>query len=176
MRKLEKVLIILIVIATISKLVPVVGMSIVLTFAALSLSFLYFIFGFAVFTKIAFANIFKRETYKHLKVRDIIISVLTGFAFPVLISGLLFRLNYWPAAHIMSFTGLLTTFPFIIIALVLLHTQNRFVYIEILKRGIPLYLFVLLLHLLPLTTRLKIFKVSNPEHEREIINNYNSYR
>lgn len=173
MRKLEKVLVILIAIAALTKLIPILGFSIVLTFAALILSFLYLVFGFAVFTKIGFKDIFKRASYKLLKPRDIIISILTGYAFSMLVLGLLFKLSYWPAATIMSFMSLLQATPFILIPFFLLKTQNRFIYIGILKRGIPLFLLVLLLHLLPLDTRLKIFKVPYPELEKEIRNDIN---
>lgn len=170
MRILEKTLWILIILATLGKLVPVVGTGIIITFAALTLSFLYFIFGFAIFTRIGFRQIFKKDNYKHLKPVDIILSVITGMAFQTTVCGLLFQLQYWPGARVMSFAGLITSLPFIIIAAFLLKAQNRYVYIAILKRGIPLFLALLFLHLTPVTTKLKIFKVSDPEIKGRIIN------
>src|SRR5690606_31171587 len=143
---------------------------IVITFAALALSLLYFFFGFAVFTGIGFRKIFKKDSYPGLKPWDIVISVITGFTFQLLVAVLLFNIQYWPGARVMSSLALMTSFPFILLADWLLMTKNRFVYIAILKRGVPLFVFVLLLHLTPLTTRLKIFKV-DPETEALILNN-----
>ncbi len=165
----------LIVLAILAKLVPIPFNSIVISFAALALSLLYFFFGFAVFTGIGFRQIFKKDSYTNLKPWDIIISVFTGMAFQILVFGLLFKIQYWPGARVMSSVALMTSFPFILLAAWLLMTKNRFVYIAILKRGIPLFLFVLLLHLLPLTTRLKIFRV-DPQTEELILNDANSRR
>ncbi len=165
----------LIVLAILAKLVPLPFNSIVITFAALALSLLYFFFGFAVFTSIGFRQIFKKDSYANLKPWDIIISVFTGMAFQILVIGLLFKIQYWPGAGIMSFTALMSSFLFILLAAWLLMTQNRFVYVAILKRGVPLFLFLLFLHLIPLTTRLKIFRV-DPQTEELILNDANSRR
>src|SRR5690606_7855297 len=92
-----------------------------------------------------------------------------GMAFQILVTGLLFKLQYWPGAGVMSFVALITNFPFILLAAWLLMTKNRFVYVAIIKRGVPMFLFLLVLHLTPITTRLKIFKV-DPEIETMILN------
>ncbi len=169
MRKLEKILLVLILLATLAKTIPIFGSGIIITIAASALSFYYLFFGFAIFTKINFKDIFKRNSYYGLKPWDIIVSALSGYAIQTQVLGILFLLQYWSGDTYMGFSALITAFPFIILALLLLLTKNRFVYIEILKRVVPLFLFVLILYLIPLTTRLKIFKVSNPEIETQIL-------
>lgn len=173
MKRLEKTLLMLIVLSILAKLVPLPFNGIVITFAALALSILYFFFGFAVFPDIGFRQILKKESYSNLKPWDIIISVFTGMAFQILVIGLLFKIQYWPGASVMSRTALISNIPFLILASWLLMTQNRFVYVAILKRGVPLFLFLLFLHLLPLTTRLNIFKVDS-QTEALILNDANS--
>lgn len=173
MKILERSLLILIVLSLLAKIVPLAGRSgLVLTIAALTLSCLYFFLGFAVFTKVGFRRIFKWDSYKHLKSWDIIIAIVAGVAFSVLVISLLFKVQYWPGAYYMSRAGLIMLFIIIIVAVFMLKTVNSFIYIGILKRGVPLFLFVLLLQLLPLTARLKIFKVA-PEIETQILMNPN---
>lgn len=168
MKKLENALLIMLVISILAKTLPVTGSGPALTFIALILSVVYFFFGFVIFTKIRFREILKTETYKHLKPWDIIISIVTGVVFQTVVLGLIFKLQYWPGAHYMSRAGLIMLFIIIIVAVIMLKTVNSFIYIGILKRGITFFLLLLLLHLLPLTTRLNIFK-EHPEIEAQIL-------
>jgi|GEM_PF-3160017 len=168
MIKLEKGLIILLAISILAKIIPIPGSGPAITLTALVLSCLYLFFGFAVFAKIGFRKIFKKDSYKQLKSWDIIISIITGIVFQTVVLGLIFKLQYWPGAHPMSRAGLMMMCIIIILSVFMLRTVNRFIYVGILKRGIPLFLLLLLLHVLPLTTRLKIFKV-HPEIESKIL-------
>lgn len=151
------------------KTVPIVGTSIIITLAGLTLSLLYFIFGFAVFTKIGFRKIFKKDSYANIKPWDIIICVFTGFAFQTLISALVFQIQHWPGTNVMSFIGLISSVPFILLAVILSITQNSFIYTRILKRGIPLVIILFILFVLPLTSKLEIFKVGDPETKALIL-------
>lgn len=173
MRITEKILLILIVLAILAKLVPIPLAGLILTLSAMTLSFIYALLGFAIFTKIGFRKIFNAGSYKHLKPLDIIFSILTGWAFSSLTIGILFQLQYWPNANIMSLAGMILTIPILILAAFLLKKQNRIVYMGILKRGIPLVLFVLVLYVLPTTTKLKIFKIADPEIEAQILKDAN---
>lgn len=168
---LEKILLILIALGALGKLGPIVGSGIVLTFGALILSFIYFVFGFAVFTGIRLRNISKKESYTHLKPYDIIISIFTGFIFQSLIMSLLFQLQYWPGAAVMSLATVLSAPIFLILSAVLLMTKNRYIYSGILARGVPMFLLLLVLYLSPVNAKLKIFKVGSPEMEAQILNN-----
>lgn len=170
MRKFERILWVLLLLAILGKLVPVPFNGVVITVAVLSLSVLYFLFGFAVFSKIGFRNIFKKNSYEHLKFVDILLCVLTGMAFQSLTSGMLFQLQYWPGANVMAFAGLVTTLPFLIVATIMLRTQNRYVYLGMLKRGLPLFSLTMFLYLTPVEKKLKIFKVNHLEIEQQILN------
>lgn len=173
MRKTEKILLILIALGILAKIFLLPGSGILVVIATLAIGFLYFPLGFAFFTRVRLRKLFKNDSYKHLKPVDIILSIFTGIGFQSLIIGLLFQLQYWPGANIMSLSGLISSLPFIITAAFMLKSSNKYVYIGILKRGIPLFLFVLSLYLTPLTTKLKVFKV-DPRIEAYLLNNYKS--
>ena len=70
----------------------------------------------------------------------------------------------------MAVAGLLSTLPFLIIAAIMSMSKNTYVYAGILTRGLPMFLFVLFLYMTPVTKKLKIFKVSEPEIEARILN------
>lgn len=158
------------VLGALGKIGPIAGSGLILTIAALTLSGIYFFFGFAIFTGIGFRGIIKNESYKHLKPYDIIISVFAGMAFQSVVMGLLFQLQYWPGAGIMTVAAILSLIIFIMISPLMLRTKNKYVYMGILKRGIPMLLVLLFLYFSPVATKLKIFKVGSPEIEVQILN------
>lgn len=176
MSKLEKTLIIILAISIFMKVVPVPLANLLTTISAIPLAIIYFIFGFAVFTKIGFRNIFKSTAYAHLKPIDIIISILSGMALSTPVMSILFNVNYWPAGRVMAVSGIINTIPFIVIALCCVFlTKNQYVYKEILKRGIPLLILVMALYVFPINTRLKVIKPVNQEIETEILQSPNKY-
>ena len=170
MRIIEKTLIIMLIAGMVLKIFAIPGSSVLITISILSLSVLYFLFGFAIFTKVPIKGIFKKISYSHLKPADIITSIFCGNALSTLIVGILFQLNYWLGASPMTFAGMATTLPIIITAIIFLFLlKNRYVYQEILVRTIPFFLLALFLHLTPVSTRLKIFKVYDKNIEAQIL-------
>lgn len=176
MSKVEKTLIIILALSIFMKVLPVPLANVLTTISAMPLAFLYFIFGFAIFTKIGFRNIFKRTAYAHLKPIDIIISILSGMALSTPVMSILFNVNYWPAGRIMAVSGIVNIVPFVVIALCCVFlTKNQYVYKEIMKRGIPLLIIVMALYVFPITTRLKVIKPVNIGIETEILQSPNKY-
>jgi len=134
MIKLEKFLGIAAVIGLILKLIGIPGSMILLILTLGTLAFLYYPFGFALFNRIGFRQIFKKKSYEGLSALRIIGSIGAGMAFSVVCSGILFKTLHWPGADFMLINGLVPTLIVLIIALIkYFKTKGKF-YIGILKR------------------------------------------
>ena len=99
-----------------------------------TLAFLYYPFGFALFNRIGFRQIFKKKSYEGLSALRIFGSIGAGMAFSAICMGILFKIQRWAGANLMLIDGLVPTFIILIIALIkYFKTKGKF-YIEILKR------------------------------------------
>ncbi|HON20965.1 MAG TPA: hypothetical protein PLW70_06510 [Bacteroidales bacterium] len=134
MIKLEKFLGIAAVIGLILKLIRIPGSMILLILILGALAFLYYPFGFALFNRIGFRQIFKKKSYEGLSALRIIGSIGAGMAFSAICMGILFKIQRWAGVNLMLIDGLVPTFIILIIALIkYFKTKGKF-YIEILKR------------------------------------------
>jgi hypothetical protein len=118
MNKFEKIFGVLAVIALILKFASISGGSILATLSLTSLSFLYYLFGFALFNDIKLKNIFKRSSYKGISVLRIISSVGVGLGLSTICLGILFRIQFWPGGRMMLAVGLITILIITIIAFI----------------------------------------------------------
>ncbi len=79
--------------------------AIITIFSLLGLSCLYFYFGFALFNKIPFRRIFKKESYQSISIWRIIGAIVTGFSISIVIVGVLFKIFRWPFANQLLIIG-----------------------------------------------------------------------
>ncbi len=78
----------------------------IITILSLSgLSCLYFYFGFALFNKISFRRIFKKESYQSISTWRIIGSIATGISISIVLLGILYRIFRWPFGNEMLIIG-----------------------------------------------------------------------
>jgi hypothetical protein len=133
MKKTEIIFVILLFIGLSFKflLLPLGGT--ITTLSAMSLSILYYIFGFAYFNQIKLKGIFKKDSYKEASILRIIGSVGTGIALSTILIGILFKVQKWPLANDSLMVGLLLSVPILIIVL-----------IKVIKNRAPYYKRILL--------------------------------
>lgn len=65
----------------------------------LMLSCLYFCFSFALFNKIQFADIFKKDSFAKISASKVIIAIGTGIALSIILIGILFKILRWPFSN-----------------------------------------------------------------------------
>jgi hypothetical protein len=121
MKKFEKVLGIIVVIALVLKLASIPGASVLLTFSLSILSCFYYLFSFAFFNNIKLKNIFNRKSYEGILVQ-VLGSIGIGVVLAHICIGILFHVHHWQGATMLLYAGLITAF---IVAVVFLITYPR---------------------------------------------------
>ena len=118
MKRLEKILAILILIAFVLKLILVPFSGVLLTIFLLIIALIYYPFGFAFFNNIRLRNIFKKESYKGISVLHIIGAIVVGMALSVICVGILFKIQGYPMANFLLTDGLISSVIILIIGLI----------------------------------------------------------
>ena len=112
MTKEEKILAGAAIISVILKalLIPGGGLLAVITFPLLSI--LYFPLGFATLNNIPLSKIFSKNSYKEISTLRIIGLIFLGMSLAGIVSGILFKIQFYPTARLM----LISSFNILIIA------------------------------------------------------------
>ena len=139
MKKFEKIVAVLSVIAVVMTFLHVQGANILMMLTFGTLATFYYLFSFALLNNIPFRDIFKREAYKGTNWKRIAVAICTGYALSVVFIGILFKLLYLPGAFIMLIVGITNLFIIFIIAIVSIikyvKTHSRF-YVGVLVRSV----------------------------------------
>ena len=117
MKKLEKILVLLMLLALVMKLSLIPGGSSIASFSMVLLSLIYFPFGFAYLNKIPLQKIFIKDAYREMTLTRIIWTIGIGLSFSAICMGILFKLNSWPGSNQDLMIGLVTLAIIIVIAL-----------------------------------------------------------
>lgn len=166
MRKTEIVLALLIVVGLILKVLHIPGGSALTIVSIVGLSIIYWAFGFAFFNGIRFRNIFKKSSYANSNGKRIVGAIGLGFGLASALSGILFKLQFWPGAHIMLQVGIYFATPVLaIVVLKLVQTSDDY-YKRLLKRAAIVTVAAVGLYLLPTAKLVDIYYGSNPEYAK----------
>jgi len=134
MKRLEKILGIIVLIALIMKF-TLIPLSNVLFLLSLSiLACIYYPLGFALFNQIGFKQIFKKDSYKGLSALRILGAIGVGTTLSLICVGVLFKLLHWPGAMIQLISGLVSTLIILIVALIRYFKSKSEYLINIIKR------------------------------------------
>lgn len=117
MKIFEIILLGLAVIAAVLFFIPVPGGAYLTTIVLSVLSTFYFLFGFIFFSKVEMRAVFKGG-FKDVSGATIAISIITGIALSIIITGILFKLLMFPGSANMLFTGAILAIVLIVISLV----------------------------------------------------------
>jgi hypothetical protein len=118
MKFLEKILAILILVFFVLNLILVPFSGVLLTISLLTISLIYYPFGFAFFNNIRLRNIFKKVSYKSVTVLHIIGAIVIGMALSDICVGILFKIQGYPMANYLLIVGLISTAIILIIGLI----------------------------------------------------------
>ena len=106
MKKLEKIVSALSIIAIFLDFFLVPGGLTLTVLTFLTLSLLYFSFGFALFNDIRFRKLFKGDALSEISTQRILGAIAAGLALSMTSIGLVFKFLYWPGATITLYTGM----------------------------------------------------------------------
>jgi len=144
MKKLEIILIVLLLLGISFVFLHYPGGVIISTFAAVVLSVIYAYLGFAFFNGIKLRKIGKKISYSGLNKSMIINSIIIGIGFSVVILGLLFQLMDWPGSDIFFIIG----FSFSVLGCILIFLVYKSSIFPIKRIALPRFLLFVLLAIL----------------------------
>ena len=96
LRKAEIILCAAVAVAVLLRMALVSGSTSFLVSMLMTLAFVYFYFGFLLFTGISFKEMFRRASYEKIAGMRIVGAILSGFALSIVCVAVLFKLLSWP--------------------------------------------------------------------------------
>lgn len=126
MKKLEIVLVVLMILSLGMKFIGLPGSDLLLVLSATLLSLLYYLFGFALFNNIGGRQILQRSAYSQTNTKQIVLAIGFGIALSTLILGILFRFLMYPGGFIMLVVGLVATLLLALITLFFFQGNSNF--------------------------------------------------
>ncbi|PXY02437.1 hypothetical protein DF185_07245 [Marinifilum breve] len=135
-----------------------------------SLALLYMYLSFALFNKIPFTRILKKEAYLNVSKLRIFGTVLTGMVLSLSLIGMLFKLQLYPMAEVNLLTGILGLLIATIVSIVKYSIGKDKFYFEILKRIILVGVFGFLFIITPKESILEIRHRKHPEYIEAVKN------
>lgn len=167
MIKLERTLVVFLVISLILNFLVIQYSAILLLLSSTSLAFFYFYFGKAIFNGIEIQNSFKKESYKEIPNLIITISKIAGIGISLVCIGAMFKLNYWIYSTMLSLIGLGITFVLSIVTLIGWRKSNNDTYQRIFIRVVVVSFIGLIIALTPVSS----FTKQEYNYKTERINN-----
>lgn len=166
MKKLEIVLVVLMILSLGLKFMELPGSDLLLVMSATLLSLLYYLFGFALFNQIAGREILQRAAYSNTNARQIVFAIGFGMTLSVLILGMLFRLMMYPGGMFMLIIGLGSTLLFLLIALFFFQKDRNSLFRETLIRALIFGSIGITLFLLPRSVFVDLNGGDSPEYAK----------
>ena len=105
MKKLEKILVFIILLAMVMNLYLMPGGSSIAEISKVLLSLIYFPFGFAFLNQIPLRKMFRMDAYKELATLRLICTIGVGISLSAICIGILFKLNSWPGSNLDLIVG-----------------------------------------------------------------------
>jgi hypothetical protein len=152
MKKAELIIATLSIIALGMNFLSIAFGGILTTLTFISLSMIYFYFGFAFFNEINLRAIFAKDSYKDISLLRIIGAIGVGIALSLTIIGLLFTFNSWSGSSFSLGAGLFGLLIVTIIGLIRYAKNKSKYYTRIFKRVAIIGVLGLIFFLTPKTT------------------------
>ena len=102
---MEKVFIVLALLGVVTRLLHWPGSEVYILLSILGLTILYFNFGFLLYNGIRLRNIFKRASYQHTPVSNILLAIATGVVHTTMLISIVFKIQHWPGGNEMLYGG-----------------------------------------------------------------------
>lgn len=136
MKRIEIMLVGLMVIALIMKIYHLPGAGILLTAASLSLAFIYALLGVTNFDEISIKRIFQQKLDISINNKDQLLGFVTGMSLSVGVISILFKVQHWPSSNMMLLASMLTLAIISIILARFYVNKKDIKYLNIFQRAI----------------------------------------
>jgi hypothetical protein len=145
MKKTEKILAVLLIVSFILKYTGIPIGSIILTLAGFAMGIYYLLGSFLLFNDIRLRLAFRKDAYRGIGVKEILISILAGLSLFSFIMGLLFLANRWPGAKAMLMGARSWSILCTVLCTIFLIIKRHPTYNRVLWRILPVTVFCILL-------------------------------
>ena len=146
MKWTERILVLLVALGAILKFTLISGGSVLFLFSLLALITIYFYFSFLLFNGIRFRHIFKKHAYKGISGLRLAFVILSGFSLSVLLTGVVFKLMYWPGAGVNLLLGMSACLIVLVLAIIKYFGKKENFYRGIIFRFTPCFVIGFLLY------------------------------
>ena len=168
LRKVEAIFCVALLVALILRMSLVSGSSMALVIILMSLAFVYFYFGFLLFTGVTFKTMFKKVAYHGIAGLRIIGAMFSGFALSIACVGLLFKLLSWPGAALDLVAGLVSCSVILLISFIKRNGKYAAYYKPIVMRMIIATSLCFFLLILPGKVFLEFMQRDNPGYVKAL--------
>lgn len=169
MKKTEVILIGLVILALIMKFFHLPGSGILTVLSLLSISMIYFYFGFALFNNIRLRKITKKESYEGISTKRIVGGIGSGFVLSISTIGILFKFQSWPGASMQIWVGLIGLVIVSVISLIKISKGTDNYYSYILKRIAVFGSICVILTVIPTKDWLNWKYPNNPDYVNAVL-------
>lgn len=168
MKKIEIILLVLILVSVILIFWAVPGANEIFAMASTVLSMMYFYLGFLILNDIRLRGIFKKASYSHVKRANIVFAILTGIVLGQLIVGILFKMLFLPGAYEMLSIAL--TFGGVVLLAAFAVTRvNDYDFKNIFIRLVPAVLIAFILFNIQSSALIRVIYRYHPEYAEAFI-------
>lgn len=169
MKRTERVLTIIAILAIVISFFHLPGVSILIVLSFSFLSILYFFAGFALFNNLQLSSIFKKESYKGIPALRIILGIFTGAFLNIAATAMLFKFQVWPGVSTFFIVAIVGLFVILLIALFNLNKKDHTFYQGILVRVVPYFVVCIFLFSIPNKSWLNWKYPDHPEYVQAIL-------
>jgi len=146
-----------------------VGMSLFMMLVLSLLSVLYGYFGFAHLNGVRMMGLFKKESYKDMKTKDIIVAIIGGAGIALIINSMLFAIMLWHGSKLFFLTGF-SLLSFALLIVVVMKNIRQTLKFRLARRGVVILILGAVFYLLPTHTWFSIRYRSQPEYVEASVN------
>ena len=170
MKKTERILLIIALVAILLKFMLIAGSGLLITLALLSLAIIYYLLSFAFFNNTPLKEIFKKQSYNGISVLRIIGTIGFGLSLSTVVVGILFVLQSWNGGRMYLLSGLITLLLCTIVAIFRWIKNRSNSYNVLFSRAAIMGCIGLLLQLTPEMTLFKVLHRNHPAYVEAVRN------
>lgn len=154
------------------KLVLIPGGAALTVIGLSGLCLLYFCLSFAIFNRISLRQALKKQAYSGISPNRLLGSIATGFALSLLLTGILFKLQFWPGANTNIAIGLFSILCILIVGIARFSASAADYYKMISRRILILSLVGIGLWIVPSRVLFGFFHRDHPAYVDAVIKSW----
>ncbi len=160
----ERILATICLVSLFMKFLHLPGSGILLTLSTMSLAVYYAFYGYTVFHKLKFKDLFSNEAKEQFTATEVFISKGSGMVMSIALVSILFKFQQWPGGKIMMVVGMVGCIALAVYSFIRKSKEEGSLYRNLMIRGVVLGAFCLILFSIPHSIWLNWRHPDNPDY------------